>query len=918
MSTPVSKIFLSTAISSGGGYRLLPSAPGDFGMAGSPWVAGAGDLNGDGVADIVVGAASDDDKATDAGRIFVSFGSATAVPATTLGDSTTDLVIDGVNAGDLAGSAVGSVSDLDGDGVGEILIGAPMMENGTLTDAGMGFVVWGRAAADGIDLGDLVSEDGKGYAIKGEAAGDRAGQSMASIADLNGDGKAEILIGAAGNDANGADAGAAYVVWGKDTDSSVQLANVATGTGGFRIVGQAAGDGAGQALASVGDMNGDGKAEILICAAGNDAGGADAGAAYVVFGKATGTEVDLNAVAGGVGGFRITGQAGDHVGEVLTALGDVNGDGISDILVGASGNDRAYVVYGKSGTGEVLLSDVASGTGGFVITPEGAGDLSQLSVAAGGDFNRDGIADLVIGTPTNSEGGADAGAVYVVWGGGTANIDLALIAQGIGGTKIVGDAGSLTGSSVAVVSDMNGDGTADLVIGSSGLGLESVNVVYAPSEWQPDFTVYGTYGDDVMDLGYGISHKISDGDDVIKALDGNDIVHTHGGNDVIDGGAGADTMFGGLGDDTYKVDDAGDVAVEYAGEGTDTVIAEIDYILGDNIENLVLTGTALNGTGNALGNSLTGTDDNNTLDGGEGADTLIGGLGDDTYLVDNAGDVTQENAGEGTDTVIASADYTLGDNIENLLLTGAAHAGTGNDLDNLLTGGTGNDTLSGMGGNDTLDGGEGADTLIGGLGDDIYYVDSADDVVVENAGEGNDLVIAGFDYVMGANIETVRLTGTAHSAVGNDSDNTLLGGSGDDHLDGGLGNDIELGGDGDDVLVSRSGRDILVGGSGDDHYVVNGGSVHIEDFLGHDTIDASDGTADAYIDLSGETQSEIENEICDLGQGGSSTAPLDVQFLQDLSGSFGDDIANVQGLVPNIVNALGRAAGQSFRVINIR
>ncbi|HEX2592697.1 MAG TPA: bluetail domain-containing putative surface protein [Rhizomicrobium sp.] len=1107
-----------------------------------------------------MGAPGDDDKFNNAGRIFVSFGSA-AGSNTGLGAASM-LIIDGVKAGDLAGSAVGSIADLNGDGRAEILVGAPGMDVGASTDAGTGFVLWGKAGPGGIDLGDPFTGNGSGFAIKGEAAGDNAGSAMAAIGDLNGDSKGEILIAAANNDAGGTDAGAAYVVWGKSTNSVVSLGNVAAGTGGYRIIGENAGDHAGQALTAIADMNGDGKGELLVGAPGNDAGGADGGAVYVVFGKGNGTQVNLDNVALGTGGFRITGAAGEHVGESVASVGDINGDGLSDILIGAPGSGKAYVVYGKATTTEVHLSDVAAGNGGFMITPESGGDLSHITVTGGVDLNRDGIADIVIGAPHNTEGGANAGAVYVVWGGETRNVDLSLIAMGAGGAKIVGAAGSLTGSNVAVLGDMNGDGTADLMIGSPGAGNESISVLFSPDSWQPDANVYGTNSADTMGLGYGGLHKITDSADAIYGLGGNDTISGAGGNDTIDGGAGsdtingdagdddldggagadilaggagndtyrvdnagdvtnenapdgidtviasidwalaanvenlqlkglahsgtgneldniiegtsgndildgaagadtlkggagndtyyvdnagdivqegttggtdtvyasrdwtlgnfvenlvligaarngtgndlnntitgtsladtldggtgadvlagglgddsyivdntgdvvqealnagidtvnssvdytlasnvenlklvgaaiaatgnaldnnltgnslsntlnggtgADTMAGGLGDDTYVVDTAGDVVVEKKGAGIDTVVASVDYTLGANVEVLQLSGSAHIGTGNTLANTILGTTGDDTLDGAAGADTMAGGAGNDTYVVDNKGDVVQEGLDSGTDTVIASVNYTLSDNVENLQLTGSAHVATGNALDNILTGGAGADTLNGGAGNDTLDGGAGADTMVGGIGDDTYYVDNVGDIVVEKSNDGNDTVIASVDYTAGANVETVRLTGDAHTVTGNDAANYIAGGSGNDTIDGGAGDDTQLGGGGNDTLISASGHDKLVGGDGDDRYVLKGGSAHIEDLVGHDTVDASEATGDSHIDLSGETDSEVENEICDLGQGGSTVNPLDVQFLQDLTGSFGDDIANVRTLIPSIVAAL--------------
>ncbi|MBS7791700.1 hypothetical protein KTR66_16975 [Roseococcus sp. SDR] len=174
------------------------------------------------------------------------------------------------------------------------------------------------------------------------------------------------------------------------------------------------------------------------------AGGTDAGAAYVVFGKSTGAQVNLGAL--GADGYRITGQAGEGAGSSVSGLGDVSGDGRADLLVGTASGGHAYVVYGKTGAAEVLLSDIASGTGGFLITPELPDDLAGMTVTGGRDLKRDGVVDLVIGTPHEGEGGLDAGAVHVIWGGGHGQVDLSLVAQGIGGAKIVGEAGNPLGS----------------------------------------------------------------------------------------------------------------------------------------------------------------------------------------------------------------------------------------------------------------------------------------------------------------------------------------------------------------------------------------------------------------------------------------------------------------------------------------
>ena len=265
------------------------------------------------------------------------------------------------------------------------------------------------------------------------------------------------------------------------------------------------------------------------------------------------------------------------------------------------------------------------------------------------------------------------------------------------------------------------------------------------------------------------------------------------------------------------VDNTLDVVTEAGSAGNDTIEASVTYTLSANVEKLIIREGSgnINGTGNALANTLTGNDQNttlfglagnDTLDGAAGADIMFGGVGNDTYVVDDIDDAIIESANQGTDTVLSSVTYTLSDHVENLTLTGGAYSATGNALAN---------TLTGNASDNQLDGGTGADKMVGGAGNDIYIVDDLKDVVTEGVNGGTDTVAiliatANGSYTLGANLERATLQNTVnYNLIGNALANLLEGNMADNVLNGGAGADMMTGGDGNDTyVVDHAGDDI--------------------------------------------------------------------------------------------------------------
>ncbi len=409
-------VFLGS--SSGGQYQVQGQGSEQVGHT----VAGLGDTNQDNVGDLVAGAPG----ATDgAGAAYVVFGRADAANMNPIATSSLDgtsaegFTITGANAGDHAGSAVAAAGYTNGDTVPDILVGAPDANGG----AGTAYLIYGKADTDTISLAAIDGTSARaaaaaapraGIAIHG-ADGDHLGFSIAGGGDLDADGFADILVGAPGDvtttPATATTPGAVYVIHGAAGLGNLDVTDSGSFTApDFKITGAANGDQFGYAVASIGDVNGDGYDDLAIGAPhATVQDRAEAGLVYVVYGSATLSGVDLGQIGQGIGGFTISGAAaGDHLGSSIAFAGDVNGDGLADIIVGAPGssnnnrvgNGAAYIVLGSTAGGNVDLAQ-----SGPSITGDHAEGHIGTTVATTGDSAGSGLAGFTAGSPQTYDAG---------------------------------------------------------------------------------------------------------------------------------------------------------------------------------------------------------------------------------------------------------------------------------------------------------------------------------------------------------------------------------------------------------------------------------------------------------------------------------------------------------------------------------
>jgi VCBS repeat-containing protein len=689
----------------------------------------------------------------------------------------------------------------------------------------------------------------------------------------------------------------------------------------------------------------------------------------------------------------ISALGGDDV--VIAGAGDdvvYGGDG-NDTIDGGSGNNTLYGDGGNdtltAGAGYDLLDGgsgadtMAGGAGDDTYYVDNAGDLVVEQVNAGTDIVyssinytlTDNVENLTLTGPSTGSGQASANI------NATGNAQDNLITGNGGDNVLDGGAGADImdgglGNDTYVVDNL-GDQVLESQVGSETAGgYWDYSWVLSTAYWvQPyvipnidtvNASVNYTLGTNLENLNLTGATDINGTgngyDNVINGNVGSNILQGGDGNDTLNGGSGADVLIGGAGNDTYIVDNVGDRIIEdvvgqtisggqwvwdyyqgmqyqpysYFQTNIEMVYSSVDWTLGANLENLVLTGHTLaglpanlNGTGNGLDNIITGNAGDNvlaglagndTLNGGAGNDTLSGGAGndvldggaglnvldggsgDDTYHVSNTADTIIEAVDGGIDTVIATADYMLGDNVETLQLQGAAISGTGNAQDNTLTGNELGNVLDGQAGNDSLDGGLGNDMIDGGAGDDAllggsdsYWGNPNNDTLY--GGDGN-------DYVDGGSGDDVIDGGAGNDILLGGNDGGTPDGEGGYNSNGLSNNDTISGGEGNDTIDGQSGADILYGGTGDD-VIYGGDNTQQTDYYdpatdtwmlmsNNDTLDGGDGNDLLY----GEQGDDVllGGAGNDMVDGGDGNDLLDGGAgLDTLIGGTGEDTYVVDG-----------------------
>ncbi len=430
------------------------------------YLAPAGDVDGDGYDDFLIGAPYNASVGVDSGAAYLIYGQTEALTSVSLADASVVKFSAESADDDMVGVSVSTAGDVNGDGYADFLIGAHFYDNET----GRVYLLYGQAAR----YTSMSLSDSSVVALTGEATGDQAGAAVAAAGDVNADGYADFLIAAAGNDDNGNEAGAVYLVYGQ---AGAMPSYDLDALSAVEITGAAADDYLGTSLAG-GDVNGDGYSDLIIGGTYINAGNSNSGAVYIIYGEFNHLS-DLTVSDSSV--VELAGEAdSDYAANSVSGGQDVNGDGYLDILIGASGQDAggtsagaAYLIYGQADN----LTSQSLATAGVKFIGEAAGDFAGYNLSLINDVNGDGYAELLIGAVGNDRNDSFAGSSFLVYGQADALAGGYLSEESI--EKFYGEGtAEFAGINNCSAGDVNGDGLAEILVGAYYNGDFNEGAVY--------------------------------------------------------------------------------------------------------------------------------------------------------------------------------------------------------------------------------------------------------------------------------------------------------------------------------------------------------------------------------------------------------------------------------------------------------